>query len=117
MILGPFKKSSLLLVLILAGCAGAQKVGRDAVVYTDGVRQEVAKNDTVTANVEGSDVVCRSEGITGSHRKHVVCMTKEEIKAMREAADANSRTRRSVFKNEYDKIQKPSPLTSKRQHM
>ena len=45
---------------------------------------------------DGSEVICKREKVTGSHRSTRVCRTQAEIDASREASKRAMDTRRSV---------------------
>lgn len=89
--------AALLLSGLLAACASPNgNISRDTLQVSQGVKEQVRKEEKVTANTSKSDVVCHNETMIGSHRKKVVCVTRQEQKEMQEAAEALTRAKPTV---------------------
>lgn len=76
----------LLAALLLAACAGPgaqQKVPAGSVTLSQAAAKKLKEEGSIVAHVnpglaKEEDIVCRQEDIMGSHRKRVVCMSREE---------------------------------------
>lgn len=69
--------------LFVAACASNHPAATPSeLAFSPGVRQHVVEKGPVISNTRGSEVVCRKEAPTGSHRKVTTCMTRSEAEAV-----------------------------------